>query len=307
MGPVLELLLLLVVFSRTASGDTGQRYISNAVALIGGSALMHSERSILPLVAHWRSMLPSLQHLPLVDVGAHYGVDLVLPTARLGHRVYAYEPSMVTFRTLLFQLDRSNITHTASVDGFEAATGGTVYVCEAAVSNRAGTAQLTYSSLYQGVASTLGGTKALPKSYVGMGTKQVRVRTVRLTDELARETDGVFLLKIDAQGHEYHVLQGALEYARSRPIYAIMLEFCPMLLLAAKVEPIALLRLLTLEMGYQCFDNHRPGYLLPNQLSMTLEAFVDAHPPNSTRQHKFGEWTDLLCLRLDLLRRVRRV
>ena len=42
-----------------------------------------------------------------------------------------------------------------------------------------------------------------------------------------REPKGVFLLKVDAQGHEYQILQGAREYIRARPVYYILLEYYP--------------------------------------------------------------------------------
>ena len=43
----------------------------------------------------------------------------------------------------------------------------------------------------------------------------------------------------------------------------------------------------------------------PESFALSLEDFVAAYPAVSKR-NKFGEWTDLLCARLDLVRRARR-
>ena len=76
----------------------------------------------------------------------------------------------------------------------------------------------------------------------------------KLSDELVNETEGVYLLKIDAQGHDMHVLRGAADYIRTHPVYVILLEFSPMLMKAGGVEPLDLLHLLYDDLGYQCFD-----------------------------------------------------
>ena len=277
-------------------------YISNALSILTGGMAVHSEKSLLPIIAHWSNMVPSLKDLPLVDVGSNTGDDVTIPAAKLGHRVYAYEPTPNTVQTLFGHLRAANVNYTTRVEGFQFAQPGTVLVRPVAVSNFRGTRELTTSHLYGGVANTLGGTNALPTQYVEKGTRQVSVKTVRLGDELKREPRGVYLLKIDAQGHEWHVLRGVVEYALRRPIYFILLEFSPMLLGGAGIEPIQLLRLLTKGLDYQCFE----GRNQPARLSMSLEKFVEAHPPNSTRRNKFGAWTDLLCVRLDLVRRLRK-
>ena len=47
--------------------------------------------------------------------------------------------------------------------------------------------------------------------------EQVNVTVETLDDVLANETKGLYLLKIDAQGHEYSILRGAANYIRRRP------------------------------------------------------------------------------------------
>ena len=71
--------------------------------------------------------------LPIVDVGAHTGGDLIVPAALRGHRVYAYEPTPRTFHALVANLRRSNISFATKPRGFRNATAGTVLVRHAAV------------------------------------------------------------------------------------------------------------------------------------------------------------------------------
>ena len=153
------------------------------------------------------STLPRFyRSLPIVDVGAHTGGDLIVPAALRGHRVYAYEPTPRTFHALVGNLRRSNISFATKPRGFRNATAGTVLVRHAAVSDRSGFATLLQSPVYGGVANTLGGDAAMPASYL-QGAYRRNVSTVRLDDELKEEVDGVFMLKIDSQGHEMSVLR----------------------------------------------------------------------------------------------------
>ena len=64
---------------------------------------------------------------------------------------------------------------------------------------------------------------------------------------------------------------------------------------AGGVAPIELLRLLQLELGYQCFDL-RCGY---KGGAKRLAEFVKSYP--AVTANEFGTWTDLLCTRFDLL------
>ena len=123
-----------------------------------------------------------------------------------------------------------------------------------------------------------------------------------LSDVLAEEDRGVFLLKIDAQGHEWHVLQGARAYMARHPVHFLLVEFYPKGLRAGGVEPLALLRLLQHELGYQCFDLRCSGAKAHHR-ALTLERFVAQYPPVTA--HPYGAYTDLLCTRFDVLCRRR--
>ena len=281
--------------SSSTHAPARRSHISHLLGILAGYSLP---------VAHpiMSSTLPRFyRSLPIVDVGAHTGGDLIVPAALRGHRVYAYEPTPRTFHALVANLRRSNISFATKPRGFRNATAGTVLVRHAAVSDRSGFATLLQSPVYGGVANTLGGDAAMPASYL-QGAYRRNVSTVRLDDELKEEVDGVFMLKIDSQGHEMSVLRGAEAYIRARPVYLIQLEFSPMGLKAAGVNPLDLLKFVSDDLGYQCFETTRNRGTRTQALSLSLEDFVAAYPAVSKR-NKFGEWTDLLCARLDLVRR----
>lgn len=283
-------------------------YISQALAILTGGTSLHSEVKDIQALTY-NLLPPRIRRLPVVDVGAHFGEDLVIPSAKLGHRVYAFEPWQGSYLEMERNVKKYNLTGTRSLHNFTNAPPGTVFMpSRTAVSNRTGKARLTVSPMYNGVANTLGGTKSMPAKYAAIATHQW-VSTVRLSDVLADEIGGVYLLKIDAQGHEYHILKGAADYIRRRPVYMIMLEFTPFALTAQGVDPMALLKLLTEDFGYQCFDGRkfRPVWFQRQKhkrLAMTLEEFNASYNPEPRRHFRFGDWTDLTCLRFDLMRRL---
>ena len=270
------------------------------MVLIGASFRMKDNSDTLPLLAN-PSLPQRFRRLPVVDVGANDGRDYTLPAARLGHRVYSFEPTPAMYDTVVGRIahEAPNITHVSKLDGFELAPPGSIFLERGvAVSNRSGMATFTGSTKGAGTANTLNGVRALPRTMRKRVTS-TNVSLTTLSSVLAREEKGIFLLKIDAQGHEYQILQGARAYLQARPVYYVLLEYYPKGLKAGGVDPLMMLRLLTLELGYQCFDvrcNPKRGH----GGARTLEDFVRAYP--SVAANEFGTWTDLLCTRFDLLR-----
>ena len=129
----------------------------------------------------------------------------------------------------------------------------------------------------------------------GFAARTYSIPVVTLDEVLAEEDDGLFLLKIDAQGFEHHILRGAAAYIRSHRICFILVEFYPQGLLAAGVPPLELLRLLHFGLGFQCFDM---GKAALSHGAVSLEEFVAAHP---ARRKGFGSWTDLVCVDLTVM------
>ena len=135
---------------------------------------------------------------------------------------------------------------------------------------------------------------------------QENVTLVTLSDDLKEEEDGLLLLKLDCQGCEYHGLLGARDYVKSHKVYVIFIEYSTKGLQAADTEaPLKVLTLLTVDLGYQCFEaqttlHSRALVSRP----MSLKDFAARYHYDSSQGKKwgsYGKWTDLLCTRFDLL------
>ena len=180
-------------------------HISCAFAvLIGGTFRMKDNSDTLPLLTNPK--LPArYRRLPVVDIGANDGRDYTLPPALLGHRVYSFEPTAANYDLILRRIasNAPNVTHTTSLSGFASAAVGTIYLRRGvAVSNRTGTALFTETRRASGVSNSLNGPKALPRTArrSAVGT-EVQLTTLDAVLHAAGESEGLFLLKIDAQGH----------------------------------------------------------------------------------------------------------
>jgi FkbM family methyltransferase len=244
------------------------------------------------------------RRLPVVDIGAHDASDFTIPAAQLGHRVYTYEPTAHKAERILSKLDGLGIAHTSELKGFARAKPGTVFFRVAsAVSEAAGWAMFSYTPPGQalGVANSLN-RGAMPTRQRRI-SRQANVTLVSLNDELAAEVDGVYLLKIDAQGQELSILRGAKGYLASHTVPIVHLEYNPKGLAAAGASPLELLTLLTVELGYTCFDMREGtkanGAHVP---PLALNAFAQKYSGHEKENNGYGRFTDLQCIRLDLLR-----
>ena len=284
----------------THSPSLSGYFVSGALASLGMAVFKNSDVPPIlstPLAARHRN-------LPVVDIGTNLGQDLTIPAAQLGHTVYSFEPTPATYGKLLRNLGHHNISFsrdlrdqnlhnsTQKIARRGNARRGHVFALNMAVSNRSGVAELVQDRV-GGYSNSLNGAAALPRNWAA-STVSVNVST--LDSILQHEEQGLFLLKIDSQGHEYHVLTGALEYIKTHPIYAILLEYYPKGMAAAGVDPLDLLYLLYRQLGLQCFD------IGPHaaKTSLSLEDFAQKAYPVGNSSF-FGSWTDLLCLNFRLV------
>jgi FkbM family methyltransferase len=271
-------------------------HISSSLALFG-IINGNNNGKTFPLLAP-TPMHGTLRHLPVVDVGTNTGKDFAIPAAKAGHRVYAFEPNIEMHQILIQKLQMAGVHSTQNRIGFRHAAAGTVLALHAAVSNSTGQATFySGSTPADSVASALHAA-AVPRR---VATRAVTVPLVTLDTILAQEERGLFILKIDSQGNEVHVLRGAAGYIRTHPVRYILVEYFPKGLVAAGVEPLSLLTLLQHELGFQCFDVGQHAH----NGSQTLEEFVQRHnvrhhacrhPTCKSRKSMYGPWTDLLCV-----------
>ena len=247
-------------------------HISNALVLLANFSL-DSTGAGAALQSPWAS--DAWRRLPVVDVGMLHATDFTIPASTLGHRVYSFEPTPSSYAKATQALSERGIPWTAQADGFQHAAPGTVLALNAAASNESGSIVLSMACFRPwksdgscdekggGYANSLHG-GAIPAFYK---RREVRVKQLTLSDVLAHEPAGVYMLKIDAQGHEHHVLQGARRYLSKSPIHMILLEFSPKLLRAAGSDPVALLRLLQ----HTCVGCPRELERCPPALMLSLD------------------------------------
>ncbi len=139
----------------------------------------------------------------LCDVGANSGL-FALQLADLFERGICFEPAPDTFQLLT---DNLGLNH---LDQFRCV--------RAACSSSAGTARLVAVGAF-GCASGLEDTGVV-------GDRTYEVATVRIDDALA-ELDGITLLKIDTEGHDPEVLEGARAVLARSPRTVLMVESHP--------------------------------------------------------------------------------
>jgi len=175
--------------------------------------------------------------MTIVDVGSSFGIfTLHALRALQGHgRIHSFEPTPRTY-TLL----RGNV----QVNGF--LETGIVQFHEAAVTDCEGTARFqtfadnsTHNTLYWPE------TEAEP----------ISVNTTSL-DTALQDEPRVDVVKIDAEGAEYGILQGMRRTIEKNPGVHIILEFAPIHLARADINPADLLKLLNeLELDIQIVDD----------------------------------------------------
>ena len=173
--------------------------------------------------------------MTFVDVGANVGYFTLL-AASMGARVIAYEPTPEVCERLC---------ENVKLNSFDRVT-----VVNAAVMDKPGRL-----SLYQSTADPEA------NNLFGQGDRPIEVEAVSLDFDLqSRGVQEVDLLKIDAEGAEPFVLDGASALLRSKAAPSIIVEVNPVSLRSAHCEPAALIGRLK-SAGYYCRELERFVYM----------------------------------------------
>jgi FkbM family methyltransferase len=139
----------------------------------------------------------------VLDIGAHIGYYTVKLGAKAGHtgRVMAFEPNPKVNRVCLENIKINGLTGMTTLHKF-------------ALGDKAGNATLTYSSSNMTSANLLGDQDA--DFSVGVGVFPL--------DDVVPEEMSIDLIKLDAEGYEARILEGAKSVLARSPQCAIMIE-----------------------------------------------------------------------------------
>jgi FkbM family methyltransferase len=186
--------------------------------------------------------------MTVLDVGAHHGYYALLASRRVGDsgRVFAFEPSPRERRKLGWHL-RWN--HCPNVEVIDVAMGA-----------RAGQAEL-----YVAPGRETGCNSLRPPAVRGT-PKKVNVPVDTLDHFLSsRGADHVDFLKLDVEGAEISVLEGAENLLSQEPRPVVLAEVCDLRTAAWGYPAVEILRQL-LDRGYRWFEPREGGRLVPAPL-----------------------------------------
>ena len=142
--------------------------------------------------------------MTFLDVGANFGYYTLLSAAWVGAagKVYSFEANPQIFR---------HLRKSVSINGFD----GWVTLHNLAVHAEEATLRFSYTDEYSGGGSTMGGPQ---------GSHQVEVRAAPL-DALLADVPAVNVMKVDVEGAEPYVFQGARALMDRSPDLTLIVEF----------------------------------------------------------------------------------
>ena len=176
-------------------------------------------------------------------------------------------------------------------------TEGFAYIYNAGISDEIGSISSTEQS--NAVASIKG--KTISKTWT-----KGRVPILSLDQALPSWVNKIFFLKIDTQGYELKVLNGAMTYLQSSSVQYAQYEFSPKLMRTSQTgDPKQLLQLM-ISMGAVCFDmmmgdvHHyitRPSTPLETYYNSLNSGMYSPHPSakNKYATDDIGPWDDIVC------------
>lgn len=243
----------------------------------------------------------------LVDVGMYDGTDYTKPALLAGHRVFAFEMG----RGKVDDLEKWAVQEGISYDRLAPESPGTklasmpdrrpaaarprLYLINAALSSN--TSVMSYLKADASAADTLEiEAKFRPCASATCETETVGV--LRLDDIVDED---IWLLKVDTQGYDCHVLMGAERLLRRRRVEYITLEFAPDVMDTTGCGARELLQYLH-DLEYQCFDWMPLSDDFDNRIaSQTFDDYLRDFDPAHSAVWVGSKWTELFCVHRSLL------
>lgn len=222
----------------------------------------------------------------VVDVGAFDGSDWSIPAVlNRDHTVVAFEPLNTNslrdnIRTSGISFSDIKVSQNLKVDLY-ANESRHIYIIQSALSNYSGWVEM-YSN---GPLASL-----TPQNFYDGAVNEVslKIPCLRLDDVISQ---AVYLLKIDTQGNELVVLEGAKRLLENNMITLIELEFWPKGIRQGGYDPHSILDLLHFY-GFMCFDWSKNHHLKAEH-SQNFKQFIQTF--DEWTQDSFGAWDELIC------------
>ena len=227
----------------------------------------------------------------VLDVGSFDGRDAI-NFGKAGHRVWSFEPSpgkVVPIRERV-----ANVGLAANVSIFPYA-----------ISNATGTAPFVVNRAGAGAKKMFRGELGSAQDGLGKALWRVDNQTaavvhvpVRTLDSLVPPDERVLLLKVDAQGYDYHALLGASSLLASKRIRRVIAEVMPLHTPGGADTSTEMISYLN-RMGYTCARCNGPGEkaFLRGPVSARAYAVELAREDKgvANRGVNFGRWDDVVC------------
>ena len=197
------------------SKPTKDRFRLKIKRLLQGDIILSHENGkfLINSVDQWSKALPTFEPFTrqvikenyerhrqnpgiFLDIGANIGTFSIMG-GRLGYKVYAFEPAPQTLRLLRSNIELNNLK-------------GKVIPLSYALSDVEENKTFYFFETAEGSSSLEGDLARFQR--IGIKPKQFSIKTKRLDDWMQEEgvnPDEIRLIKIDVEGHEWHLLKGA--------------------------------------------------------------------------------------------------
>ena len=204
----------------------------------------------------------------VLDIGANIGYFTLLFAKQAGSngKIYAFEPEPKNFQLLKKNLENNKYQNVT---------------CEnVAVSNKNDEIELFLSE------KSIGQHKIYPSTSVS--NKSIKIKSIKIDDYILKniKDEQISFIKIDAEGSEYHIIEGMKSLLGSKIPLKIMLEFDPIQINDSGCNPEDLLNVLN-NAGFNfSFVNSKKQVFEKSSLEDLIKKFV-----------KKNRATNLLCQR----------
>ena len=244
---------------------------------------------------HGRTLFRMLRQEPpglVLDVGSFDGRDAI-SFGKAGHQVWSFEPSPGKVGPIRERIAAADLAANVTLLPYALsnATGSAPFVV-----NRAGAGA---KKMFRGEWGSAQDGLGKPLWRVDNHTAAIVQVPMRRLDDLLPPGQEVLLLKVDAQGYDYHVLLGAARLLAAKRVRRLVAEIMPLHTPGGPETTVQMVAFLN-SVGYACSRCNGPkerGQSARARVRVREYAMELARPDKgiSNRGVNFGRWDDIVC------------